>query len=57
MAKKTDTKILVNTVFDGKQTDTQAFIRLIACKNNIVKKKLNIDKSQTVCYNESREKL
>lgn len=57
MAKKTDTKILVNAVFDGKQTDTQAFIRLIACKNNIDKNQLYIDKSQITCYNESREKL
>lgn len=57
MTKKTRTQIVVNAVFDGKQTDTQAFIRLIACKNRVDKKQIIIDKSQIICYHENREKL
>lgn len=57
MTKKTDTQIVVNAVFDGKQTDTQAFIRLIACKNRVDKKQITIDKSQIMCYYKNREKL
>lgn len=57
MTKKANTQIVVNAVFDGKQTDTQAFIRLIACKNRIDKKQITIDKSQIICYHENREKL
>lgn len=55
-AKNTDPIITVNTVFVGTQTDSQAFIDLIAQKQMIDKKQVYIDNTQVLCYTDDTSK-
>lgn len=50
MMREENTEIKVSVVFEGKQTDRQAFIRLIASKNNTDKTQVELDKVQSSCY-------
>ncbi|MFI3238923.1 MAG: hypothetical protein R3Y47_13005 [Lachnospiraceae bacterium] len=54
--KNIDPVITVNTVFVGTQTDSQAFIDLIAQKQMIDKKQVYIDNIQISCYTDDTSK-
>ena len=54
--KNIDPIITVNTVFVGTQTDSQAFIDLIAQKQLLDKKQIYIDNTQISCYTEDTSK-
>lgn len=51
MAKKQEIK--VKTVYDGKQSDKQAFVKLMVEKYRLDNTKDKIDKTQGVMYNDS----
>ena len=47
-------EIIVSAIFDGTQTDRQAFIELIKEKNRINIDKTYIDNDRTAMYNEDK---
>ncbi len=55
--KNIDPIITVNAVFEGSQTDSQAFIDLITQKYTLAKTKVFLDNSQYRVYNEDTSKM
>lgn len=51
MAKKQE--IRVKTVYDGKQTEKQAFVKLMIEKYRLDNNKAPVDKTQAIVYNDN----